>query len=110
MQRLLRFLEARRMKKTLLYIAIAVILGLSLTIVPLITLAEIKTGDTYVMPQSLSGQLEKLEGSHANMTSSNATDVEVLGVSFVIALVVYVVFKPRRPHRDRSVITLPYHF
>jgi hypothetical protein len=47
------------------------------------------------MPEHLSRQLEKLEGKY----SANA-DVEVFAISFVIALVAYLLVKSIIPHRD----------
>lgn len=89
------------MKKILLYSAVAVVLGLLLTLVPLITLAEIRAEDHYAMLGSFCEQLEKLEGPRGlGGPKYSAADVEVFAISFVIALVVYVLFKRRTPHRD----------
>ena len=88
------------MKKALLYSALAVILGLALTLVPLYTLAEVRTENRgLLMPNALSDQLKSLGGSsyHANTLESSNTDVELFAVSFVVALVAYMVFKRKTP-------------
>ena len=84
------------MKKTLLYSAAAVVLGLLLTLVPLIR------SDHYLtMPNSLSEKLETLDGTYGfGGYRYSAADVNVFAISFVVALVVYMLFKRRRPHRD----------
>ncbi|MDI6905211.1 MAG: hypothetical protein QMD13_06975 [Candidatus Bathyarchaeia archaeon] len=81
------------MKKILVYSAVAVVLGLILTLVPLITLTEIQAENHY-MAGSLSEQLEKLEGTYGlNAPKYSVAELEIFAISFVIALVVYVVFK-----------------
>jgi branched-subunit amino acid ABC-type transport system permease component len=83
------------MKKILLYSLVAVVLGLSLMLVPLITISEAKANSYLLTPEHLSRQLEKIEGTY----SPNA-DVEIFATSFVIALVVYLLFKHILPHHD----------
>jgi len=98
-------MEANTLRRTLLYSAVAVVIGLLLTLVPLITLAEIKAGyNHYAMPSSLSQRMETLEGARAHFDADtprySAYDLEILAFSFVIALVAYVLFKRRTPHHD----------
>jgi len=88
-------------KKILVYSAVAVVLGLTLTLVPLIALAGIKAENHYVMSRSLSQQLEQLEGTHGlDAPKCTNSDVKILAFSFVIALVVYMLFKRRTSHHD----------
>lgn len=89
-------MESEPLKKTLLYCLVAILLGLSLMLIPLITMTEATANSHYLlMPEHLSRQLEKLEGKY----SANA-DVEVFAISFVIALVAYLLVKSIIPHRD----------
>ncbi len=89
------------MKKILVYLAVAVVLGLFLTLVPLITIAEIRVENEYAMPESLWEGLEKLEGTRFLDTSQYSdAGLEILAISFVIALVVYVLFKRRLTHHE----------
>jgi hypothetical protein len=86
-------MEADTVKKILVYSAVAVVLGLTLTLVPLIALAGIKA-ENNVMCRSLSQQLEQLDGTHGlDAPKFTNSDVKILAFSFVIALVVYMVFK-----------------
>lgn len=87
------------MKKILLYSGVAVVLGLLLTLVPLITLAEFRPENHYdatLYVQSLPEQMKSLEGTCGLDTPAYSTaNLQVLGVCFSIALVVYVLFKRR---------------
>jgi len=88
-------------KKILVYSAVAVVLGLTLTLVPLIALAGIKAENHYVMGRSFSQQLEQLEGTHGlDAPKCTNSDVKILAFSFVIALVAYALFKRRTSHHD----------
>jgi len=88
------------LKKLLIYSVAAVALGLSLTLIPLITLAEIKAENRGTMLYSISKQVEELEGPHADIQKPPGMDFEILTISFVIALVAYALFKRRRPYHD----------
>ena len=95
------------MKKTPPYLLVAVILGLSLTLVPL---ATIKAENGYnAIPQSIQQRLKTLEGYDSGATAYSGSDVEILAISFVIALVAYLLFKHSSPRRDREWIK-PYPF
>lgn len=88
------------MKKILVYCAVAVVLGLTLVLVPLIALAGIKP-ENNVMGRPFSQQLEKLEGTHGlDAPKCTNSDVRILAFSFIIALVVYMVFKHGISHSD----------
>jgi branched-subunit amino acid ABC-type transport system permease component len=101
-------MEARHLRKTLLYTAVAVVLGLSMTLIPLVTLAELKPENHYAMPHSFSRALEGLEGAHVNVQTSSTEDVEVLAVSFAVAFAVYVLFKRRRPRQEYAWFRFPF--
>jgi len=103
-------MEADTLKKILVYLAVAVVLGLFLTLVPLITIAEIRVENDKAMPQSFWEGLEKLEGTHfLDASQYSDADLEIFAISFVIALVVYVLFKRRTPHHEyRGLAPYPY--
>lgn len=88
------------MKKILLYSAVAVALGLLLTLVPLFTVAEFKAEISYGALCSLPEHMKSLEGRVNNLGAPkySVVDIEVLAISFVTALVAYVLFKFRIPH------------
>jgi len=102
-------METCTLKKTLFYFGVAIILGLSLTLVPLITLAEFRTENSYdplLCERSLSEKMNSLmdaygsdkllmEAYGSDKPAYPIADFEVLGVCFVIALVVYLLFKRR---------------
>ena len=96
------------MKKILLYSLVAVILGLSLTLVPL---ATIKAENGYnAIPQSIQQRLKTLEGTHdSGAATYSGSDVEIFAISFVIALVVYLLFKHMLPPHDHGWIR-PYPY
>lgn len=98
------------MKKTLLYLLAAVVLGILVTIVPLITVAQIgstgnRQNESYT--SLLRKSLGQLEGQYDLKTSSGNSDIEFLTVSFVIALVAYILVKYRMPKRDRMQYRFP---
>ena len=83
------------MKKILLYSAVAVVLGLVLTLVPLIR------PDHYNAMRNSLSEKETLDGTYNfGGYRYSAADVKVFAISFVVALVVYMLFKRRRSHRD----------
>ena len=94
------------MRKSLLYLTAAVILGITITLVPLVTLALVQR-DVNVRSQLFSefGSLER--GSFQSSSSqSYVSDFTVLTVSFVIAMVLYL-FVRRRIPRDLARIRFP---
>jgi hypothetical protein len=103
-------MEATALKKILTYSLMAIILGLSLTLVPL---ATIKAENGYsAVQQSFQDRLETLDGTHdSGATTYSASDVEIFAISFVIALVLYLLVKSRMPRRHYEWIgPYPYHF
>jgi hypothetical protein len=97
-------METYTLKKTLLYSGVAIVLGLLLTLVPLITLAEFRPEnhyDTTAHIQSFSGQMKRLEGTYGlDKPAYTGVDLQVLGVCFTVALVIYLFFKRRIPLHD----------
>lgn len=92
------------MKKTLIYSAIAVILGLTLTLVPLTVVTETRVNKEYAMDESFMEGLEErtraLEGAPSGLDTPkySIADFEILLFSFIIALTAYVLLKWRIPH------------
>jgi Mn2+/Fe2+ NRAMP family transporter len=94
-------MEADTVKKILVYSVVALVLGLTLVLIPLIALAGIKAENDYAMGRSLFQQLEQLEGTHdLDAPKFTTSDVKILAFAFVIALVVYMVFKHGISHHD----------
>lgn len=98
------------MKKTLLYLSTAVVLGILVTIVPLITVAQIgstgnRQNESY--PSSLRKSLGQLEGQYDLKPSSVNSDLQFLTVSFVIALVAYILVKHKMPKRNHVQYRFP---
>ncbi|NIO36269.1 hypothetical protein GTO27_01035 [Candidatus Bathyarchaeota archaeon] len=88
-------LEAAYLNRTLLYLVIAIATGLLLVLIPLIGLAETSTEDSYAMPQSLSRQLEKLEGFRVDSIEHSALGLEILFLGFAAALSTYFLSRRR---------------
>lgn len=89
------------MKKILVYSVLAVILGLTLTLVPpalLVTLAENKA--SYAMPHALSEGLEKLERSYATLDKPkySVADLGIVAFCLIIALSAYMFLKSKMLH------------
>ena len=92
-------MEMDSLKKILLYSVVAVVLGLLLTLVPLITLAEFRAENQYdgrPYVQSFPEGMKRLDGTYGLDTPAYSTaDLQVIGVCFAIASVVYVLFRRR---------------
>jgi branched-subunit amino acid ABC-type transport system permease component len=101
-------MEAEALKKIPLYLTVAVILGLSLILIPL---ATIKAENGYnAIPESIQQRLKALEGTYdSGATTYSGYDVEILAISFAIALVAYLLFKHSSPRREHE-WTKPYLF
>lgn len=86
-------METDTLKKALIYSAVAVVLGLLLTLLPLFTLAELKTENSYA------GQMKNLEKTDIlDATKYSVAGFEILTISLVVAFVAYVLLKWRMPH------------
>ena len=87
------------MKKTLIYCTVAVVAGLVLTLVPLAAYMRIETGHYGYTPESLPTDRRQLsQTSSLNAPEYVVVNVEALSISFVIALVVYLIFRSRMLH------------
>jgi len=91
------------MSRALIYVVIAITLGLAMTLVP--TSIFLVNADRYgkAIPRFASIEdfvppLLDSEQNHVGTVSSR--EVEVLGFSFVVALIVYVLFKREAPRHD----------
>lgn len=88
------------MKKTILYLPAAALLGILITIVPLITITQTSQGQNEAYPQLLGKGLKKLDGNYgANNTMTNDSTLTVLAISLVVALAVYTVVRRRIPRQ-----------
>ncbi|RLI17816.1 hypothetical protein DRO44_02655 [Candidatus Bathyarchaeota archaeon] len=86
------------MKKAVTYVVIAIFLGIALTIVPLVTLAEINPTDNHSVQISVLHKMRELEGYSSLERKENTSDeVTVLAVSFIIACIGYMVLKRKTP-------------
>lgn len=96
------------MRKMLLYMATAVILGLLMTLVPLVTFAKITPSHVDTEAYLFSKSLRELEGVRVDKPTYSYADIEVLAISFVAALIVYLLFKRRMPHHEFPAFRPPY--
>jgi hypothetical protein len=77
-------MEKNTLKKTLLYIFAAVILGLLLTLIPAITIEKAKTSIVYV------STLQETKEIHDLVSAKyEPVHIEIFVISFVISLVAY---------------------
>jgi hypothetical protein len=92
------------MRKAWLYLSSAVIIGLALILIPLVTVTELGADDSFVM------HMESLEGNRSSdVAQSPSHEIDMLAISFFVALAVYALSKrktPRRPHKSFN----PYPF
>lgn len=88
------------MNKALVYITAALILGLAMTLLPtwfLLARADQQEKSAQILAQHIPF-LENTEQNHVETVSPR--EVEALGISFVAASVIYILFKRRTPRRD----------
>jgi hypothetical protein len=86
--------------RILLYLIAAVALGLAVTLVPLVTLAEIRADSKPNLLVAIPRQLEFFETpNHLSAPQYSSGDLNVLAFSFIAASIVYVIFR-RRPTRQ----------
>jgi len=99
------------MKKTLIYLSAAAILGILVTIVPLLTIAQIGMGENRqneLHASSLNESFGRLEGHYdSNNPALSDSDLTVLAISFIIALVAYTLVKHRAPRRYNFRLGVP---
>lgn len=99
------------MKKILLHLSAAAILGILITIVPLITIAQIGIGEnqqTGFYPSTLGEGVRKLDGDYGSNTSNvNNSYVTVLAVSFIIALAAFTLLGHHAPRKYNLRLGVP---
>jgi len=101
-------MEATRLRKTLIYSALAIILGLALVLLPLFTVAELRSQYEKQPQPSLAQRFKYIESPPPD-SARFSSDVEVLSACFAIALVAYVFFRGKRSHReDRTLHSVPF--
>lgn len=86
------------MRKTLLYAIVAVVLGVSLTIIPLITLTRIEVERYETSREAFADSMNKLENIDGFRAEGYPTDLRIFVFSFAVALVAYAIFKFRVIH------------
>jgi len=96
------------MKKIILYPVVAFIIGVLLIVVPLIVISQIGNGTSQnaSKPSVLSGGLRQLDGDSDTKTVSN-TQVLILAIAFVIALLTYGIIGPKAPRRYNMRLGVP---
>jgi uncharacterized MAPEG superfamily protein len=90
------------LKRILLYLLAAVLLGVLLILVPLIAATEVKTSRSYLLvPEYVPDQLQ---GTRARATAAKnvPADLEVLVFSIVVASIAYLWTRRRIPHDERG--------
>ena len=94
------------MRKSLLYLVAAVILGIAMTLAPLIAITLVRQNQHE--PEGLLGGFRSLEETSSSQSSSASyvLDLTIMIVSLVIALSFYV-FVRRRVPRDFSQVRFP---
>ena len=96
------------MKRLLVYLASAIVLGVLVMVAPLITFAEFRHEGFTAMSPWLRANFRRLEG-YDNLAASNS-DVPgftVLTVSFVIAMIAYLLVRRRIPRHDLPWVRIP---
>jgi len=93
------------MNKALLYVATAIILGLALTLIPTWLIVRADQYDKHFWGFAQFRGAEEIPpflyySEQNNVETVSPREVEVLGISFVVALVVYIAFKRRTPRHD----------
>jgi hypothetical protein len=94
------------MRKSLLYLATAVILGIAVTLAPLFAITLVRQNQHE--PEGLIGGFRSLEKTSSSQGSSESyvLDLTIVTVSLVTALSLYV-FVRRRVPRDFSKVRFP---
>lgn len=98
------------MKKTLLYLTIAIVLGVIVTLVPWISIAETQSLDQagfFLYDQKFFGVRQPQAYYDLAPSGSPTSGFAVIIVSFVIALVAYLYVKHRMPTRPHIWVRIP---
>lgn len=104
------FAETNRLKKTLIHLLIAVVLGVAATLVPLMTIAETRNQERVglFLFGDVSARGQQPQPYYDLAPSKSPTSgLEVLIVSFVIAMVVYLYVRHRMPTRPLAWVRFP---
>ena len=96
------------MRKTILYLVAAFIMGVLLMVVPLIVIAQIggSAPQNGSKPSDLSRGLRQLDGDSDTKTVNN-TEVLILAIAFIIALLTYGIIGPKAPRRYNMRLGVP---
>jgi hypothetical protein len=91
-------------KRLLIYVASAVVMGILVTVIPLITFAEVKHESFVPTSPWLNKNIRGLEG-YSNLgtlgtPNSDSFGFTILIVSFVVSMVVYLFVRHRVPRHD----------
>lgn len=82
------------MRKIPLYLAIAVAIGLLMTVVPLVAFMELNIENRFLAAESLSKGLQGIEGSYSSgAVKLSVSDFEVPIISFVMAIAAYLLVR-----------------
>jgi len=81
----------------MVYSAVAVVLGISLTLLPLLTLTFVETRN--ISKVALQTKFEQFEGAREESLEDSLSDLEVLALCFIIALLAYLIIRRKHPHR-----------
>jgi hypothetical protein len=98
------------MNKSLLYVTAALLLGILAIITPLLALAPFEKRNQGGVSLFLGEGLRGLEGPYASGLStpnSYSSDLTVLTISFVIAMIVYLLVRRRIPRQEPPWVRLP---
>ncbi|MGQ9640656.1 MAG: hypothetical protein ACUVUF_00840 [Candidatus Bathycorpusculaceae bacterium] len=83
------------MKKTLLYAVAAIVLGILLTLIPLITLTGIEAEKYETSREAFANSMDKLENIDGFRAESYLPDLKLFVFSFAVAIFAYAIFKFR---------------
>jgi hypothetical protein len=88
-------MECRHLRKTLLYAVAALVLGILLTLAPLIALTMIETGEYRAEMGAFANSMNKLENIDGFNVEGYNPDPRVFVFSFAVAIAAYALFKFR---------------
>jgi hypothetical protein len=96
-------MEAQAVKKGIIYTVAAAILGLSLVLIPLITIRAESEYNGFLL-EAVPARLQRLEGRtyETNVANSWSTEIQFLAIVFVLALIEYLLFRRKSPYRYRA--------
>jgi len=95
------------LKRIIIYFAAAVLAGLSLTLIPLITSGEINVRSNYLLiPEYVAEHLSQTEENSDLNATRYPINVGIFVISFIIALVAFLLVRRKIPH-DYKRIRMP---